>query len=115
VYASASSCLCWVLEVTLQCMAASCDCSIGGYGRSFTCASACVLLSWHVYFACRYGNAMNVKRTVRGYAAAGFAGELIEVYSLGYVDALCLPGGLYTDRQCGTATTAASKKRLSVC
>lgn len=25
-----------------------------------------------------YGNALNVKRTVRGYAAAGFAGILIE-------------------------------------
>jgi 2-methylisocitrate lyase-like PEP mutase family enzyme len=25
-----------------------------------------------------YGNAVNVKRTVRGYAAAGFAGILIE-------------------------------------
>lgn len=25
-----------------------------------------------------YGNAMNVKRTVRGYASAGFAGILIE-------------------------------------
>ena len=25
-----------------------------------------------------YGNAVNVKRTVRGYAAAGFAGVLIE-------------------------------------
>lgn len=30
-----------------------------------------------------YGNAVNVKRTVRGYAAAGFAGILIEDQQVG--------------------------------
>ncbi len=30
-----------------------------------------------------YGNAVNVKRTVRGYAAAGFAGILVEDQQVG--------------------------------
>lgn len=30
------------------------------------------------YLACSYGNAVNVQRTVRGFAAAGFAGILLE-------------------------------------
>ena len=32
----------------------------------------------HDALLCRYGNAVNVQRTVRGFAAAGFAGILLE-------------------------------------
>ena len=37
-----------------------------------------MLNRWPFRFPAGYGNAVNVKRTVRGYAAAGFAGILIE-------------------------------------
>ena len=47
------------------------------FGQARTCIQ--LSLCWHLADGdTGYGNAMNVRRTVKGYAAAGFAGVLIE-------------------------------------